>query len=74
MSGSARWEKGKTMEWIVEAECKQDLVDGYGLIGEELVRCKECKWRHSTFVCPVSYENRLDENYCCFGERKDDDN
>ena len=40
---------------------------------DHVVRCEDCKWRHSTFVCPVSYENRLDKNYCCFGERKDDE-
>jgi len=32
------------MEWIVEAECKEDLVDGYALIGEEFVRCVDCKY------------------------------
>jgi len=32
------------MEWIVEAESKGDLVDGWGLIGEELVRCADCQY------------------------------
>ena len=59
------------MEWIVEAECKSDLVDGYGLIGRELVRCKDCV-RYENGIC--KYWNILPwyNGYCHKGERKDD--
>ena len=33
------------MWWIVEAETREDLVDGQMVICEEIVRCKDCKYR-----------------------------
>lgn len=32
------------MEWIVEAETIEDLVDGQMVICEEIVRCKDCRY------------------------------
>ena len=32
------------MKWIVEAETREDLVDGKMVICEEIVRCKDCKY------------------------------
>lgn len=68
------------MEWIVEAECKSDLVDGYGLIGREVVRCKDCIHRFQFYdvwndiqhnVCELHGTGYLDDWYCADGERKD---
>ena len=42
------------MEWIVESESKEHLVFGCGLIGEELVRCEDCKYSYTderTVIC-----------------------
>lgn len=71
------------MEWIVEAETREDLVDGHWYGGEELVRCKDCKHR-KTCVCPMQeaefnewecdfeyYDYTEDDGYCHRGERKD---
>lgn len=34
------------MEWIVEAETFEDLIDGFcNIHRKQLVRCKECKYR-----------------------------
>lgn len=80
-------EKGKTMEWIIEAECKEDLVDGYGLIGEELIRCVDCRYGYrwveirngitdSWIECrnPDGLNHDVSEDgYCYCGERKNDE-
>lgn len=65
------------MEWIVEAEYKADIVDGYGLIGEELVRCADCKhyWKNHKDgdSVPVCLASPKDDAFCSEGERKDDE-
>ena len=65
------------MEWIVEAETREDLVDGHWFGGEELVRCKDCRWWTKQ---EASLQGRCDaygmyptgEWYCARGEREDD--
>lgn len=64
------------MEWIVEAESKGDLVDGYGLIGEELVRCADCK--HNSLkrmsgntYCDLGVGLFQLYDFCSFGERRE---
>ena len=75
------------MEWIVEAECREDLVDGHWFGGEEPVRCKDCKWFADSvpyWELPLLMMNhvctkwgrgcRTDlDGFCFMGERKDDD-
>ena len=63
------------MEWIVEAECREDLVEGHWFGGEELVRCKDCM--HSGFfnghLCCDAFADDLADiqeyDYCSKGER-----
>ena len=72
--GSVQAEKN-TMEWIVEAETREDLVDGHWYGGEELVRCKDCM--HSGFfnghLCCDAFADDLadiqEDDYCSKGER-----
>ena len=44
----------------------------------EVVRCKDCKHRHDGgYVCPMvpewGYEPNVDDDFCSFGERRDED-
>ena len=36
-----------------------------------IVTCRECIHRHSTFVCPISYEDRKELNYCDLAVKKE---
>ena len=42
---------------------------------EEIVRCKECKWRGIPTACPIDnfYAQRWtkDDDFCSYGERKE---
>ena len=38
----------------------------------ELVRCKGCKWWKSHY-CNVVWRATREDEFCCWGERKDDD-
>ena len=70
------------MKWIVEAETREDLVDGHWFGGEELVRCRECKYwktyqgikgvKFCTYVVGAEFV-REPEDYCSRGDRKADD-
>lgn len=79
-----RWtEKGKTMEWIVEAETLADLVDGHWTASTKpLVRCKDCKWygradKRRFYRGMDCLQKRIDtiipdKDFCSRGERKRD--
>lgn len=66
------------MEWIVEAECREELVEGHWFGGEELVRCKDCKYWNpanddsSGERCELlaALLNPNEDDYCSCGERK----
>lgn len=44
-------------------------------VGQELVRCKECKWRGIPTACPIDnfYAQRWtkDDDFCSYGERRE---
>ena len=69
------------MEWIVEAECREDLVDGHWFGGEELVRCKDCicgeervDKNHLTYwFCTFAKHPTAKYNYCMWGKKKDNE-
>ena len=66
------------MEWIVEAETREDLVDGKMVICEEIVRCKDCKWwvsaqctdKPETGICKDKCASERSDGYCSHGERR----
>lgn len=84
---TAHTEKGEKMEWIVEAETIEDIVDGQMVICEEIVRCKDCRYGYQFY----DVQNGITDNwvecrnanglnrdvpedgYCYYGERKIDD-
>ena len=69
------------MEWIVEAETIEDLVDGQMVICEGIVRCKDCKWWVSeqctdepkTGICKDKCVSEKPDGYCSHGERISDE-
>ena len=75
------------MEWIVEANCREDLVDGHWYGGDELVRCNDCRYGYhwveirngmpdSWLECrnPDGLNRDVPEDgYCYCGERKEND-
>ena len=78
ITGSVHREKGKTMEWIVEAESFTALCTNEWTLGKELVRCKDCKhWGiHKRLNIPWCREAHIDrgaEDFCSMAERKDDE-
>ena len=75
------------MEWIVEAETIEDLVDGPMMISKKIVRCKDCRyWKDQAEgvvevpVCEYDCRNGKigiaqimgAEDYCSHGERRED--
>ena len=69
------------MEWIVEAETIEDLVDGPMLISKKLVRCKDCRYlktgeneSESWSICArmivYPYVDVGPNDYCSYGERR----
>ena len=67
------------MEWIVEAETIEDLVDGPMMISKKIVRCKDCKfWRDDNprangYHCCYRMHNIFpmkESDFCSYGERK----
>ena len=73
--------KGEKMEWIVEAETIEDIVDGQMVICEEIVRCRDCE-----YIGPLSPTDDYNtckhkramvyapvDGFCCWGERRTDE-
>lgn len=69
-------------EWIIQAETIGNISDGYWYgNGEEIVRCKDCKWwgdldpknRYTDCYCHVVECSTEPDWYCADGERKDDE-
>lgn len=70
------------MEWIVEAETIEDIVDGQMVICEEIVRCRDCKYIGSKLSPTADYHTckhqraMIDapvDGFCCWGERRSDE-
>ena len=70
-------------EWIVDADFKEDIIEGWFTIGREIVRCKDCKWFRTYYDGSHDCEWLVDqcfstvelamydpEDYCSHGERK----
>lgn len=57
-------------KYIVEAESIEDLLDGYGSVPSELVRCKDCIWRLGTDCTRFAEVPVTNEDYCSRAERK----
>ncbi len=65
------------MEWIVEAETREDLVDGKMVICEEIVRCMDCKYMglpnvRGAYGCKhrSAMVDAWVDGYCSYGERR----
>lgn len=75
---TAHTERGKKMEWIVEAETIEDLVDGPMMISKKIVRCKDCKWwvparcagEPKAGRCKDKCASERSDGFCSHGERK----
>ena len=70
------------MEWIVEAETIEDLVDGPMMISKKIVRCKDCRhWRDDNprvngYHCCYRMHNIFpmkESDFCSRGERRTDE-
>lgn len=67
------------MEWIVEAETIEDLVDGPMMISKKIVRCKDCKHRwpdldEGKMICLLERSRRADDDewFCADGKRRNE--
>lgn len=72
------------MEWIVEAETREELVYGHWYVAEDLVRCRDCKYYESPWELDgMKFEgdcafhdwyraSPTENDFCSYGERKDD--
>ena len=65
-------------EWIVEANDRADLINGLCAIGEELVRCRDCKWwdKDNGFddkgYCDLLDSYWRPDEYCSSSERREE--
>ncbi len=59
----------------IEDMCALLPNDWYGTIHEEIVRCRDCKWRYvymGDSYCDCSYMMRVTlDGFCSSGERKE---
>ena len=55
------------MEWIVEAETLEDLVNGLWTGGKRLVRCRDC--HYYGHECVLLFP---EDGYCYDGKSRDD--
>ena len=62
-------------EYIVRLEHDADGAVHYFRTGDEIVRCRDCKWRDD-IGCAIRIvdesDRPKDDGYCCFGERRTD--
>ena len=59
----------------VERICQVDPEGWYApVIGEELVRCKDCKWQSERGTCITWYDSPKvpNDGYCYLAERKEE--
>lgn len=66
------------MEWIIEAQTLEDLLDGYGTLGRRIVRCKDCRFYENDELgmvwCPNVAGSWIGEDdFCSMGERREDE-
>ena len=73
------------MEWIVETETIEDLVDGPMLISKKLVRCKDCRYYGNPFGLGAGADSERwcfllglvgafdNDDFCSHGERRTDE-
>ena len=56
-------EAKKTFDTIIDVQPTVDAV--------EVVRCKDCK-RNGTELCPMLFTEMKDDDFCSYGERRED--
>lgn len=62
-------------DFIVGAETLEDLITGHFVIGDEVVRCKDCKYYRLHFCKAwddIFYVDVKENGYCYKAKRKDD--
>lgn len=67
--GRAKWDSGLWIRYKVfeDAITLAPTVDAV-----EVVRCKDCK-RNGTELCPMLFTEMKDNDFCSYGERREDD-
>lgn len=63
------------MEWIVEAETIEDLVDGPMMISKKIVRCKDCRYykENERWCRRLGLVGAFgNDDYCSHGERRNE--
>lgn len=68
---------GKMAEYIVEAETLNELIDGSYVVGNELIRCKDCKYNsnppeYGNAVCDTFYGMTDQNGFCHMAERREE--